>query len=402
MATPVPPQTIGKRSRNLTPSRRSTSSSISTASPPSSSSSPESKIARSSAPLGNSYQGAGGDKQQQRPILCTLPPTCNRQHTTLANSKDLERHYATYHAHVCESPGCGCVFPEAKLLELHQTECHDPVAAVRKERGEKIFGCMVPTCDRLFQSPKARRLHMIEAHKFPKEFFFSVTNKGIGGLLQKWGEGASMVRREWKPREGEQNKHTKDEGGGMTVDHNEEEEVEDSSSEEEVKEVDMEESEKTPRPTIKPLHPVSPPQDAKAKASASADVDALAEGVSSLSLVPSSIRFGRGGRGKSLGVRVRGRGGRGGIVPPQFVSPDGGGGHQKSASMSDSNMSATPSGAGRGRGAKRAGGRGRRLTTSVGGSAGIHKSEAGGEVVLVPSATGQENRGKRGGMTGTL
>lgn len=75
--------------------------------------------------------------------------------------------------------------------------------------------------------------------------------------MQKWGEGASMVRREWKPREGEQNKHTKDEGGGMTVDHNEEEEVEDSSSEEEVKEVDMEESEKTPRPTIKPLHPVS-------------------------------------------------------------------------------------------------------------------------------------------------
>lgn len=131
-------------------------------------------------------------------------------------------------------------------------------------------------------------------------------------------------------------------------------------------------------------------------------MDALAEGVSSLSLVPSSIRFGRGGRGKSLGVRVRGRGGRGGIVPPQHVSPGSGGGHQKSASMSDSNMSATPSGAGRGRGAKRAGGRGHRLTTSVGGSTGTHKSEAGGEVVLVPSATGQENRGKRGGMTGTL
>ena len=54
------------------------------------------------------------------PLLCTLPPTCNppNRPTPLANSKDLESHYATYHAHVCEEKGCGCVFPEARLLEL--------------------------------------------------------------------------------------------------------------------------------------------------------------------------------------------------------------------------------------------------------------------------------------------
>ncbi|KAH9930277.1 uncharacterized protein B0H18DRAFT_840191, partial [Fomitopsis serialis] len=74
-------------------------------------------------------------------LLCTLPPTCNPPHnrpTPLANSTELESHYATYHAHVCEEEGCGCVFPDARLLELHQTECHDPIAAVRRDRGEKI------------------------------------------------------------------------------------------------------------------------------------------------------------------------------------------------------------------------------------------------------------------------
>ena len=52
------------------------------------------------------------------PILCNLPPTCNRRPTPIANTNDLESHYAMHHAHVCEVKGCGCVFPEARLLEL--------------------------------------------------------------------------------------------------------------------------------------------------------------------------------------------------------------------------------------------------------------------------------------------
>lgn len=52
------------------------------------------------------------------PLLCTLPPTCHRHATSIADTNDLERHYATYHAHVCVVKGCGCVFPDARLLEL--------------------------------------------------------------------------------------------------------------------------------------------------------------------------------------------------------------------------------------------------------------------------------------------
>ncbi|KAG6829148.1 hypothetical protein H0H92_005553 [Tricholoma furcatifolium] len=193
-----------------------------------------------------------------RPLLCTLPPTCNHKPTHLANSRELETHYATYHAH-------------------HQTECHDPLAAVRKDRGEKI------------------------AHGYPKEYFFAVTNKGVGGLLKKWGEGASLIRGEWKSRE-DDNDDDSDENGEDVADYRDND-----------------------------TYPQEGPTHAHAEEKSNADdaLDALADTMGSLSLVPSSIRFGRGGnrrgflhnyeRGGSHGTgnltnsdyRGRGRGARG-------------------------------------------------------------------------------------------
>ncbi len=69
-----------------------------------------------SPPWGGS--GADGSAERRYPMLCTLPPTCTHRPTPLVNTKELESHYATCHAHVCEQKGCGCVFPEARLLEL--------------------------------------------------------------------------------------------------------------------------------------------------------------------------------------------------------------------------------------------------------------------------------------------
>ncbi|KAF8141409.1 hypothetical protein EV363DRAFT_1139417, partial [Boletus edulis] len=206
-------------------------------------------------------------------LLCTLPPTCNPPHnkpTPIANSRDLEIHYGKYHAHVCEQRGCGCVFPDAQLLELHQTECHDPLAAVRKERGERIFACHLVSCPRLFSTPKARRLHLIQAHSYPKEYFFAVTNKGVGGLLKRWGDGASMIRGTWKPRDIKLGQETKITGKeNMEVDLDSEEE-EDAEVEDEGEGDDVDEEE--------------------------GGVDELARSMSSLSLVPPAIRFGRGGK----------------------------------------------------------------------------------------------------------
>lgn len=95
-----------KRPRTPT---RSSSSSSSSVSP----SHPATKSARAQL-----SPGSGGHKAS---LQCTLPPTCNppRNHPTLiASTKDLESHYAMYHAHVCEALGCGGVFPDARLLEL--------------------------------------------------------------------------------------------------------------------------------------------------------------------------------------------------------------------------------------------------------------------------------------------
>lgn len=33
---------------------------------------------------------------------------------------------------------CGRVFPDERVLGMHFVECHDPLAEVRRERGEKI------------------------------------------------------------------------------------------------------------------------------------------------------------------------------------------------------------------------------------------------------------------------
>nr|GAT53530.1 predicted protein [Mycena chlorophos] len=199
---------------------------------------------------------------QSHPLLCTLPPTCNQHPTPIANARDLESHYSTYHAHVCQT--CTCVFPDARLLELHQTECHDPLAELRKERGEKIFACHLASCNKLFQTPKNRRLHLIQSHGYPKEYFFAVTNKGVGGLLRRWGEGASLIRAEWKPRD------------SPAV----------SSSSVLIEEDEDEAMEQTPSP---------------ATPSADAGLDALTSSLDALSLVPNAIRFGRGGKSGGFG-----------------------------------------------------------------------------------------------------
>ncbi|KAG5643353.1 hypothetical protein DXG03_001035 [Asterophora parasitica] len=217
-------------------------------------------------------------------LLCTLPPTCNHRATPLGSTRDLETHYATYHAHVCEQGGCGAVFPDARLLEL--------------------FACHLSTCPKLFLTPKTRRLHLIQAHGYPKEYFFAVTNKGVGGLLKRWGEGASMIRGAWKARE-----TTK---GGSDEEDNDEMEAESAED----------------NPSNHKLARLATRVDDDGDSNMDEALDGLADTMESLALVPPSIRFGRGGRkgglldssgrgnhvdrgwrGSSRGGRGRGRGG---------------------------------------------------------------------------------------------
>jgi hypothetical protein len=75
-----------------------------------------------SPPLHKAPRADGGKPPKE--LLCSLPPTCNKGNgTTLLGTRDLEVHYAKYHAHVCEVVGCECVFPDARLLELVRYIC---------------------------------------------------------------------------------------------------------------------------------------------------------------------------------------------------------------------------------------------------------------------------------------
>ncbi|ESK85045.1 zinc finger protein [Moniliophthora roreri MCA 2997] len=254
-------------------------------------SSSDSSFSPSTSPTPKASRTLPTSNQATHQLLCTLPPTCNQKPTPIANTKDLEAHYATYHAHVCEQRGCGCVFPDARFLELHQTECHDPLAAVRKDRGEKIFACFLPLCSKSFANPKARRLHLIQVHAYPKEYFFAVTNKGVGGLLQKWGEGASMIRGQWKKREtgeeGADEEPSTSESMDDTNDGNETDQTERQSA--------TASRTSVTKQTRRKVNVVSGASSEHGGTYGDdADMDQLADSMTSLSLVPGSVRFGRG------------------------------------------------------------------------------------------------------------
>ncbi|KAL8287178.1 hypothetical protein RQP46_003630 [Phenoliferia psychrophenolica] len=151
-------------------------------------------------------------------FTCTLPPTCSNTPSVHATSESLDAHNLTYHSFVCHATPihlvddprakgkqkvqprgpddsataaggveCGRIFPSQRFLDLHLTECHDSLALVRSERGEKIFACFQPDCKHTFATAKGRRLHLIDKHQYPEQYFFAVTLWGVKDVLRKGG-----------------------------------------------------------------------------------------------------------------------------------------------------------------------------------------------------------------------
>ncbi|KAG8722144.1 hypothetical protein FRC08_006593 [Ceratobasidium sp. 394] len=246
-----------------------------------------------------------------RSLVCSLPPSCAppRQPTVLGSLRELEAHYTKYHTHICQEgachqePGGAKIFPDARLLELHQTEYHDEIAAVKNERGEKIFACFLESCPRKFRTPKGRRLHLISAHGYPKLYFFAVTKHGIGQLLARYGEGATLIRKEWRPRaEGsndvKENANQDSDEGDL---HSDDDPVANTAAEPAVSK-----DERVPNATPSPK-PQTP--------TGTDTVDDLASSMRSLSLVPTSIRFGRGAKRSGFVRPGAARGGLSNVTP---------------------------------------------------------------------------------------
>lgn len=107
-------------------------------------------------------------------ICCTLPP-----HEPLAfdTYDDYELHYHKSHVNRCLV--CKRNFPTNHYLSLHIIENHDPLSAIRRERGDKTFSCFVEGCEKVCSTPQKRRMHLVDKHMFPKEYDFFVVNHGI-------------------------------------------------------------------------------------------------------------------------------------------------------------------------------------------------------------------------------
>ncbi|OAA33112.1 C2H2 type zinc finger domain protein [Moelleriella libera RCEF 2490] len=110
-------------------------------------------------------------------MKCWLPP--HHAPLTFGSYREYESHYNLSHLNKCLE--CHKTFPSEHLLSIHIEELHDPLVRVRRDNGEHTYTCFVEDCDRKCLTPQKRRLHLIDKHMYPKNFFFDVTKKGISG-----------------------------------------------------------------------------------------------------------------------------------------------------------------------------------------------------------------------------
>ncbi|OHE96092.1 zinc finger protein [Colletotrichum orchidophilum] len=110
-------------------------------------------------------------------MKCSLPP--HKEALTFKTYDDYEAHYIATHTNRCLE--CGRNLPSGHLLNVHHEECHDSFAAVKRERGEHTYSCFVEGCERKCMTPQKRRMHLIDKHGFPKNYFFAVTKEGVDG-----------------------------------------------------------------------------------------------------------------------------------------------------------------------------------------------------------------------------
>lgn len=108
-------------------------------------------------------------------ISCNFLPNCNQR--PFSSYAEFESHYHQQHSNRCHE--CHRNFPSERYLTIHIAENHDVFNELKKEKGEKTFQCFVEGCDRLCSTPQKRRLHVIDKHGFPKDFYFRVVDYGI-------------------------------------------------------------------------------------------------------------------------------------------------------------------------------------------------------------------------------
>ncbi|KAI8319204.1 hypothetical protein GQ54DRAFT_299507 [Martensiomyces pterosporus] len=113
-----------------------------------------------------------------RPIVCHDPPCSGSVScpTTMA----YERHYDQVHRNKCSE--CGAILPSAHWLDLHIQELHDMFFRARVDRGDKAFQCFLPSCTKVFATPRKRKMHMVDKHHFARSFNWALVRSGLQPL----------------------------------------------------------------------------------------------------------------------------------------------------------------------------------------------------------------------------
>lgn len=123
-------------------------------------------------------------------MRCSLPG-----HTETLSFKSYDEYQSHYQkAHTNRCLECRNNFPSSHLLGVHIEECHDSFMAVKREKGEHTYSCFVEGCERKCRTPEKRRLHLIDKHMFPKNYYFAVSRTGIDGRRSLLIEGRERRR----------------------------------------------------------------------------------------------------------------------------------------------------------------------------------------------------------------
>ncbi|AEO58062.1 hypothetical protein MYCTH_2305080 [Thermothelomyces thermophilus ATCC 42464] len=220
-------------------------------------------------------------------MQCSLPP--HREPVVFSSYGAYEAHYRDQHSNRCAE--CRKNFPSAHLLSLHIEETHDSFVQARRERGERTvsttspscaarlanfrpqYSCFVEGCDRKCSTPQKRRMHLIDKHMYPKNFFFAITREGIDGRRSLLLESSGSRQKSRTARAAHQQpSQTQAQGQAQRVD----------ASANMIAAADERQAAESNRRSPEQL-----PEE---------EMEDLTSAMSSLRFVPMSVRFGRGKR----------------------------------------------------------------------------------------------------------
>jgi hypothetical protein len=124
---------------------------------------------------------SGASVSSHAVMHCQLPPHKDMKFDSYAA---YEIHYQQAHINRCSE--CNKNFPSEHYLHLHIAEHHDPIRAIKQERGEKTvhlhcppiinlivpnfkqYSCFVEDCSKVCADPHKRKMHCIDKHGFPQ------------------------------------------------------------------------------------------------------------------------------------------------------------------------------------------------------------------------------------------